>query len=208
MFQVNLSRVHSMIKETRNIINSERNEVNKLNLSSFYFKIFEKTKNEDLKGVMKTMKEDVKDFEKRIESIRMRIEYVGALKGILEKANAENGINSLLSTISFMREELDLYNRVLNFVSSKTKEINENMVEDVEFYKSAFTADNKTYSLELRYFDKKDVEYIRSKVKEYETTLASMNNILATKNQSILVDVYDFDEFIKLHENNQQAPGK
>lgn len=205
MIQVNLSRVHSMIKETRSAINSERNELNRLNLSSFYFKIFEKTKNEDLKSVIKTMKNDVKDFEKRIELIKMRFEYVATLKNVLEHANAENGINSLLTTISFLREKVELYKWILNFVSSRTGEINENTVEDVEFYKSAFTADNKIYSLELRYFNKEDVELIRSKVKEYENSLVSMNNILASKNQSTLVDVYEFDEFCKLPVVEQSA---
>lgn len=196
MIKVNLSRIHSMIKNYTNDCNALGAAIINNNLRSYSFKIFEKTNDSDLLKVQNHISTKVADFNDSVKKCTMYLKYTMYLKNILESKNAQYSISKKLNEISFLNRERILYKNIYNMLQDRVDSQDEE-IKNVEFYKSVYTDDCKIYTLNLNYFSKKDLESFKNKLDMLDKKLKELNDDVALLNQTKFVNILEFDEFVE-----------
>ena len=193
MIDINLSRIHHLIKN----LNDENGRINERLCSmklSFSFTIYEKTREEDFDLFKKRLAERKDEFFKLSHKLRVNLLYLTYLKDVLAKENHKAGIDllmnksaSLTSGIRYLRDFL------LAFDNADNQDIE--IIKDVEFYKSAFTEQSKSYNLPVYLFDEKEILAFRNKLNDLILEQQQVNDEIAARNQSNKAKVQKLETF-------------
>lgn len=187
---VTLSGLHSLIKthseEADRLWQRARNIE-----STFSFRIFEKTTEEQLVDEQKRMIERRNQFIGLCQDSLLHSAYVGYLKTMLQKANNRNGIAELLQKVKDAAKRRDQLRSILAFAMSGATPFE--AIQDVATYKSAFTSENRTYNVTASIFSSKDVEKMKEMIDEAERAIVELNHSIALMNQTKRVSIADFD---------------
>lgn len=193
MVEVNLSRIHAMITACRSeeAALTERLETD---ATSFTFTVFEKSTDADLDAFLGNVEKRRDGMFRLIAKIEQRIAYRAYLKETLEEANRAHGIAKKLLQAAFLERRLSFLKGVADRLA---RVCSDDMTgqQKVDYYKSAFTGEMKTYALQVRVFSRRDAERARAEAAACRAEELALQDAIAALNQSVTVRVLDFEEF-------------
>lgn len=193
MLEVNLSRVHSMIKVYADKLRSRREELS-TSRKSFSFDILATTTDGDLRSFQeKIAKRKSKNDAILGECLKIQA-YIAYLKKTIEDGNINFGIGAKLLKANYLSREIDL---LLEYREMAWAGLDQSPAEikDTDYYKTSFTENNKVYSLTLYMYDDSDLDQISSRIAELKNELVAANDEIASLNQTKIARIKEFDEF-------------
>lgn len=193
MLSVNLSRIHNMIKNAGDSISQMQNDISACKLL-YSFNILQGTKDEDLDEFKNKINKKKLQLLSRMEKMSRLLDYIEYLRGVLAEQNVRHGIEPMLLREKAIRRKLD------TLIKARWAII-QDCINDVEtcmpvdYYKTSFTDSCKSYALEIPMFNDADIEKFVKERDSLENTLRTVNDEIATLNQTTVVEVMSFEEF-------------
>lgn len=195
MPKVNLSRIHHIIKNHNDDIVRLSNRISNLKLK-FTFTIYTNTTQNDFCAFKDRLHQKKEELLKLQAEIEQNLKYIEYLKNTLSKANQNSGIDKLLNKNSLLSRKI----RILKDLAERL-EYDENqdieIIKEVDFYKSAFTEQNKSYNLNMNIFTEKEQLSYQHELTDLIRQQQKLNDDIASLNQASKVEIMDFDNFIK-----------
>lgn len=195
MLTVNLSRLHTMLKNAANQIRQLQNDVAS-SKGNFEFTIFKATSDEDLnefKNRIAAKRAALLEIKQKIDHW---LDYIDYLKGVLEEENRKNGIAEKLLAISALQRkqsELERYQlQVAPFCADQWQ-----IAKPAEYYKTAFTETNPVYQLQCSLFNSDYPGELKKEWSALENRRQILDDELAQLNQTTIVQILSREEFIK-----------
>ena len=193
MLEVNLSRLHNMIRNVNNEISQIQTDLSSVK-GIYTLNILRATTEEDLEEFKKRIKSRRENVLAKKQRLELCLDYIAYLKNILDDENSRKGISEKLQAISALqRKESELWSfasKVSDFCSQEWQ-----FNRSVDYYKSAFTEEKPVYELSLHLFNadflgelRKERDAIRSQRQRLEDELSSLN-------QSLTVTIMSIEEF-------------
>lgn len=193
MLSVNLSRIHNMIKNAGESVSQLQNAISAHKLL-YSFNILQGTKDEDLEAYKNKINKKKRELLSSMEKMSRLLDYIEYLRGILAGQNARHGIEQLLLREKALRRKLDSLSKArCAIIQDCCNEVEECM--PVDYYKTSFTDSCKSYSLEIPMFNDADIEKFARERDSLENSLRSVNDEIASLNQTTTVEVMSFEEF-------------
>lgn len=194
MKKINLSRLHVII---RNEISDSRELLTNLQAEEMVraTKIFEATTEEDLINFKNDCRKQKEKYYARVAELEKHERYIEYLKTILDEANRKNGIPLLLLKDGCLQRKLQRLGIMKDISRPPMNTPNAQRIKTADYYKSAFTGDQKIYDLEVTLLDESDY---KTATREYEAVLQESRKIqdeTAAINQAKFVTIKEFDEF-------------
>ncbi|MDE5831887.1 MAG: hypothetical protein K2H64_02700 [Desulfovibrio sp.] len=206
MPEVNLSRIHSLIKIHSGALRELRQELAD-SRKVFDFEIFAATTDADLREFQeKIAKKKAKSDEALARCLKTQA-YIAYLKKIAEDANIRFGIGAKLLKAGFIQREIEILEEFCSVAGDSAAEFPA-IIKNTDYYKTSFTENNKIYILRLHMYDGADLDRTRARIAELKNSLASVNDEIASLNQARTVTILAFDEFNEKDFDAEQSPSK
>lgn len=192
---VNLSRLHSMIKNAANEIRQIQNDIAS-SKGSFEFTILRATTDEDLQEFRERIAAKRNAMLEMKKRLMQWLEYGNYLKKILDEENRKNGIAQKLlelSDIQRKQAELDLYRRQVAPFCADQWQID----KPAEYYKSAFTETSPVFQLYVSLFNSDYPEKLKMERDGLEARRQELDDDLASLNQMTAVTIESPSDFMK-----------
>lgn len=193
MLSINLSRIHNMIKNAGESISQIQNDISARKLL-YSFNILQGTKDEDLEAFKNRINKKKRELLSRMENMSRLLDYIEYLRVILAEQNVRHGIEPLLLREKALRRKLDTLAKARwSIIQDCGNEVDDLM--PVDYYKSSFTDSCKSHTLEIPMFNDADIEKFARERESLENSLRSVNDEIATLNQTRIVEIMSFEEF-------------
>ena len=193
MLEVNLSRVHSMIKVYADKLRSRRDELEK-SKKLFVFEILATTTDNDLREFREKIARRKEKNETLLENCLKIQAYIAYLKKIIEEGNISFGIDRKLLKANFLSRRIELMTEY-GEMAREGEDQSPAEIKNTDYYKTSFTENNKVYPLTLYMYDESDLDRIASRVSELKGELIAINDQIASLNQTKSVKIMEFGEF-------------
>lgn len=193
MAAVTLARIHGMMRNNADAIN----DLSASSMSqgmSYNFMILEDTTAGDLDYFQKRIASRKAAILRDYEEIKKRLEYGEYLKKELAKANVKYGIADKLLHASWLRRRLDKLNEINEYIKANA-DSQFSPVKDVNYYKSAFTENNRTFNLTLYAFESSDLNRSVMEINALKKEMRDVDDEIASLNQSSTHELMSFEEF-------------
>lgn len=185
--RVNLSRIHSMIKNINADISMQMLQLGNTSYT-FTFPILQKTTEADFnrfKDGISKKKDEFFAFDAKIESM---LDYVTYLKTTLDAANYRHGISAKLLELNRLKSKLARKRELCEFVKDGASS-SLVQIKDVDFYKTTYTDTVKSYDLLLMLFTQEDVAAYKIKTAGLEKAIHQLEDNIAELNQTTFVEI-------------------
>lgn len=194
MKKVNLSRLNNMIRDEIADL-SERKVRLCLFDPSLSTTIFEKSENSAIIKFKAELSTKAQAYRKLDEECYTREEYIGYLKAQLDRANHKYGVTTMLAEANVVRNRIARLTEMRSHLTSFDHLENTASVKDVDYYKSAFTENERTYTLKATAFDvNEEYDALSRRIEEEKTALREIMDRIASVNQTKFVQVRELDE--------------
>lgn len=194
MKKVNLSRIHHIIKDYNEEISRINDQLFCSTNTSYEFKIFEQTSENDYVTFKSKITERRAAFKNDLLKIQRMMDYIEYLKNILAGANQKKGIDSMLSHAAILNRKINLHKNFVQIIHVSHADSLQ-PIREVNFYKTTFTDTEKTYSLEVPIFNEEDLPEARKKLDEIINEANELNDSIASLNQKTELEIKTFEEF-------------
>lgn len=193
MPEITLSRLQHTIKDWNDQFYSSTNQFNSMDLS-YVYRIFSMTSQEDYNCFLEKINKRKKSELALLDKLKNMLNYIGYLKDVLNEANQKLGISQKLVRADLLNREISCLD---DFISHVQGEHFSGLVqiEDVDFYKSAFTEQLKYYDQRVYLFSTDDLEALKDRKRNLIAERQQLNDMIATLNQTHTVSIKSIDEF-------------
>ena len=193
--EVNLSRAHHMAKSAIEEYYRLSERLGSMR-TEFVFRIFEKTQESDYESFCRQLAKRKEEYRGLVKKMRNLLGYSDYLKISLARANEELGINARLCRLASLgREIAQLQSFIGKLEASHAPGLE--AVQQVDYYKSAFTEQNRIFDLAVYLYDENDLSAFRAELRKLLAKRQTLNDELATINQNNILSVMTLDEFEK-----------
>lgn len=193
MLQVNLSRIHNMIRNCGNHIRQIQSDI-AASKGVFTLNIFRATSDADLAEFQKRLAFRRSSILKKKKELELRLDYLTYLKAALDRENSKHGITEKLQQLDAIQRkqaELARYQEaVLPFCAEEWQ-----YERSVDYYKSTFTEEKPTFTLSEYLFNADYPGELRKARDELEMRRQTLDDELASLNQTVTVEIMAFTEF-------------
>lgn len=193
MLEVNLSRIHNMLRNASNRIRQLQADIAAGN-ASFTMDIFKATTEADLAEFRKRIFSVKTAVLKKKREIELRLDYITYLKAVLDRENSRQGISDKLQELAAIQRkqaELERYRgNIFPFCAEEWQ-----YDRSVDYYKSAFTEEKPFFTLSLKLFNSDYPAELRKERDRLEARRQILDDDLASLNQTIMVSIMSFEEF-------------
>lgn len=197
--KANLSRIHSLLTQTALDIRRFLDEAQKplaANGADYYIQILESTTDADLDAYVERLKNQRKKLYDTFQKCDNLLEYSFYLRKELDRANRESGVADKLLLQNNLRKKTQHLFKIRDIISlSLSSGLQE--LKNADYYKASYTETQKIYELPLRIFSAGDFSEIQKKINECEKAVFEIGNDIAFLNQTTVVDILSFEEFVK-----------
>ncbi len=196
--KVNLSRIHSMLKNYGELAGAQHDEaVQPIYRSNgiFTIRIFEGTTDADIANFQKKVAEKKAQIVELLELTRNLTAYCAYLRGELDKGNSSSGVSEKLLELGNLQRKIA---NLLKIRSTMLQSCSGNLdpVRDANYYKTSFTDKQRTYDLGVKLFSDQDVKTIETEVETLRQQETSLKDSIALTNQTTMVDILSYEEFL------------
>lgn len=193
MLEVNLSRIHNMIRNGSNNIRQIQADI-AASKGLFTINIFRATTDADLAEFQKRLSSRKSSILKKKAELELRLDYLTYLKDVLDRENSGHGITDKLQQLAAIQRkqaELERYQAaVLPFCAEEWQ-----YERSVDYYKSAFTEEKPAYTLSVHLFNADYPGELRKERDELEKRRQGLDDELASLNQTVTVSIMSLEEF-------------
>lgn len=197
MLKVNLSRIANLIKLAREDLQEFASRLDALDQEP-ELKIFQATTEADMDRFRQKCADYRRDFFALAYEKAGVARYIAFLRKTLDSANVEYGVSSMLqqmNALQAIRESAQATLSTMQRVDSRTESYVE--IKSADFYKSAYTPDNRIYSLGVSIFSPEDIRSQQKEVTELTTRIRQLADELAEINQTRFVEIPSREEFLR-----------
>lgn len=191
--EVNLSRAHHMIERCNEQVIRLSQKLAAISLK-YDFKILMASTNEDLAGFRSRLDKLAQDRAAQQDKLLKLFNYIEYLKMRLAEANAACGITAKLTRLNTLTRQIRAYEDFVNLVRLDYDN-GLDPVKDVDFYKSAFTEDTRSYSLTLYLYDESSLKGFEERLGAMRRERQSLDDQIASLNQKNNIEIQAFEEF-------------
>lgn len=198
--QANLSRIHHIIKYSIEEFVGLSNRICNMRLE-FNFSVLEKTEEADFHHFLEKLAKRRQEYYALSRKMDKLLAYADYLKMEIAAANEKYGIGALLARASSLGRKIRHLENVLELVREKHA-LDLSPIMPMDYYKSAFTERERSYSLAVYLFDENDLEDLRREHRKLLDDQQAINDKIAELNQSNILDILTFDEFAEKKPDN------
>lgn len=198
MLKVNLSRIHSMMKQLAADIRAKRNQaMNALaGGGEFAFKILEGTTDADLAAFMARIEARKQRIADIFLATRQITAYEAYLRKALDTANSRHGVSDKLLELGCIQKEIANLASIRDIILMSCSE-DFDPVKGADYYKTSFTDTQKTYEFSVRIFSEKDLAAVEHEIGIKEQEVNALKDQIAVINQTTMVEILSFEDFVR-----------
>ena len=196
--KVNLSRIHSMLKNYGEMTGARHDEalqpIYRAN-GTFTFRIFESTTDADIAVFQKKVAEKKAQIEELLKLTRNLTAYRAYLREELDKGNSQSGVAKKLLELGNLQMKIT---NLLKIRSTMLQSCSAGLdpVRDANYYKTSFTDKQRTYDLGVKLFSDQDVKTIETEIEELRKQETIQKDAIALTNQTTMVEILSYEEFL------------
>lgn len=196
MITVNLSRLHSIIKKNQATAREKQQSLQSMGYSSI-FRIFEGTTDDDMHKAQARLARGRENVMEMVNEIQKIFDYEKYLVVIRDKKNIESGLAEKLATVAALGKRVHFLKFWIKLVedSMSPGAVLEDTLKPADFYKTAFTDNQKFYDIDLSMFTEDELRETKKKLRLDMRAMDKINDEIAAMNQSVAVEILEFEEF-------------